>query len=158
MLQLLVVGYLTVCYFLPNIIGGERNADCTMRTGFANAMFGWCISAPLGVLHLGFIIGFAIKKRSSSNVALLQEYVQRATIVVSIGQVLITLLGYATFFFWNQVLWGDLSSGDNCLAGYNLLDILNWVILIFVTAWAAIIVALGCCIGVCCGPCIFKAY
>ena len=125
-----------------------------MRTGFANAMFGWCISGPLALCHFGFIVGFAIKKHSSNNMAALQEYVQNATIVVGVAQGCITLVGYAIFFYWNQVLWADLNSGD-CLAGYCLLDFFNWLFLLFITLFAAIIVALALCIGVCCGPCIY---
>ena len=37
------IGYLTLCYFLPDIFNGERDPDCTMNTALANAMFGWVL-------------------------------------------------------------------------------------------------------------------
>jgi len=81
----MVIGYFTFCWYMPEIFGGERHPDCLMRAGYANAMFGWCIIGPTALLHLGFIVGFFIKKRTNHSVAALQEYVRVASIVVAIG-------------------------------------------------------------------------
>ena len=57
---------------------------------------------------------------------------------------------------WSQVLWADIDSGD-CLNGYNLFDFINWIILLLITVWPAIILACLCVCGICCSPCIIGA-
>ena len=69
-----LTAYYFVCYYLPDIFGGERDPNCKMRTAFANAMFGWTLTLPQAVFHLCFIIGFAIKKRSTTPQGL-QDYI-----------------------------------------------------------------------------------
>ena len=64
----LLVFALTIAYFLPNIFGGERDPECTMRTGFANAMFGWVLSGAQAIVHLCFILRYLCKESSSSSV------------------------------------------------------------------------------------------
>lgn len=71
-----------------------------MHTGYANVMFAWTIVLPIALFHLGFILGFFIRKRTSQNVTVLQEYVKSASIIVAIGQGILSLLGYAIFFYW----------------------------------------------------------
>ena len=80
---------------------------------------------------------------------------EKGTIVWAFTQILV-VVAYGVFFFWTQVLWTDIGSGD-CLSGYNLIDFLNWLFLLFITVWAAIMLAIGVCIGICCGPCIYAA-
>ena len=63
----LVVGYFTICYYLPDIFGGERDPECLMRTGFANAMFGWVIATLIALSHLGFVIGYKCKEGAATR-------------------------------------------------------------------------------------------
>lgn len=39
----LVIVLLTIFYYMPDIFGGERDPDCTMKTAYSNAMFGWVL-------------------------------------------------------------------------------------------------------------------
>lgn len=148
--------YFTFIYFMPEIFGSERNANCTMNTALANAMFGWVLVGGQAVIHLVFILGFLCKQTSGSS-AILKEYVEKGTIIAGITTVLINTVGWAVWFAWSQVLWTDIDSGD-CLEGYNLFDFINWIILLLCTVWSAIIVGLGCLCCICCAPCLIKAY
>lgn len=65
--------------------------------------------------------------------------------------------GWATWFAWTQVLWTDISTGD-CLAGYNLFDFIVWLMMLLVTVWSAVIVAIGLLFCICCAPCMYKMY
>ena len=69
-------------YELPNILGGEREKDCEMRTAFANAMFGWVICGSMTAIHLVFILGYLCKS-TSSNIQVLKEYVEKGVMVAA---------------------------------------------------------------------------
>ena len=148
--------YFTFCYFMPDIFGAERDPECTMRTAFSNAMFGWVLVGGQALIHLIFIVGFVIKSRSGSS-TVLKEFVEAGTIFTGLSTLFINSIGWAVWFYWTQVLWADIGSGD-CLSGYNLFDFINWLILLLCTVWSAIVVAIGALICLCCSCCIFKAY
>ena len=63
----MIITWYTVCYFLPDILGGERDSKCTMRTAFANGMFAWVLAGSVAVIHLCFILGYACKSTSDSS-------------------------------------------------------------------------------------------
>lgn len=60
--NMIIIAFLTFSYYMPSIFGGERSENCQMRTGFANAMFGWVLCGAFAVMHLAFIIGYHCKK------------------------------------------------------------------------------------------------
>lgn len=153
----LVIVYLTICYYLPDIFGGARNAECQADTAYAVGMFGWVIvGAQVGV-HLIYIVLYLCKENSSGvTSAIMKEFVEKATIYSTIALMFINFFGYAIYFYWTQVLWSDISEGG-CIQGYNAFDFINWILLLLVTVAPAITVAFGCCIGICCLPCIYGA-
>lgn len=79
----MLILWFTVIYFLPDILGGEREADCTMRTAFANAMFGWVICGSMAAMHLCFILGYLCKSATSTT-AILKEYVEKSVMVMAL--------------------------------------------------------------------------
>ena len=127
-----------------------------MRTGFANAMFGWVLSGTQAVVHLCFILRYLCKESSSSS-AVLKEFVETGVQVTGLCQVIINTIGWATWFCWTQVLWSEIGSGD-CLGGYNLFDFIIWLLLLLTTVWSALIVGIFLLVCLCCGPCMCKAY
>ena len=127
-----------------------------MNTALANLLFGVVILGGQAFCHLCFILGYWYKNSISfTSVAALKEYVEKAAIVTLFGAFVFNLFGYAIFFYWTQVLWADIDTGD-CLTGYNLFDFVNWLIILLVCLSSAIIVAFGTCCCVCCAPCIIK--
>ena len=68
-----VITYLCVCYFSPSILGLERNPECEMNAGYANAMFGMVVMGASLLIKIGYIVGFMIK-RCTVNIVLLTEY------------------------------------------------------------------------------------
>ena len=127
-----------------------------MRTGFANAMFGWVLIGMQAAINLIFIIGFLYKQTSGSSAAL-KDYVEKGVICAGVGTIVINTIGWAIWFGWTQVLWTEINTGD-CLVGYNLFDFINWLILCLITVWSALLVGLSCLCCICCFPCILKAY
>ena len=79
---MLILGFTTM-YTLPDILGGERDVDCTMRTAFANAMFGWVICGSMAAMHLVFVLGYWCKS-ANSNTAILKEYVEKSVMVMAL--------------------------------------------------------------------------
>lgn len=102
-----------------------------------------------------YILLYLCKENSSGvTSAIMKEFVEKATIYSTIALMFINLIGYAIYFYWTQVLWSDIGEGG-CIVGYNAFDFINWMILLLVTLVPAITVAFGCCIGICCLPCIY---
>ena len=123
-----------------------------MRTGFANAMFGWILCGAFAIQHLCFVIGYhCVKDKPSQQV---KEWVENSVLKSAIAAFAIQGLGYTTFFYWSSVLWSDINSGD-CLSGYNLYDFLIWLCLLFITVWTALFVSLTMLCCICCAPCIY---
>ena len=123
-----------------------------MNTALANAMFGWVLCGIQSIVYLVFVVRYLyMKNRVSSQV--LKEFVEKNVLYSAIATLTISSVGWATWFYWVQVLWTDIKTGD-CLEGYNLFDFFNFLILLFSTVWSAITVAVVCLCCVCCFPCI----
>ena len=58
-----VIVYLTLLYYLPDFFGGERNSRCHMDVAFANAMFGWVLMSANCAISAIFCVVFQVKKR-----------------------------------------------------------------------------------------------
>ena len=84
---------------------------------------------------------------------ILKEFVEKNVLYSAIATLVINSLGWAVWFYWSQVLWTEIGSGE-CLSGYNLFDFINWMVLLFITVWSAIIVAFASLCCICCAPCI----
>ena len=67
--------YFTVCYYLPNIFGGDRNVDCSANTALAVGMFGWAVIGSQLFVHILFILAFGCKKASAPPSMVMQEFV-----------------------------------------------------------------------------------
>jgi len=77
--------------------------------------------------------------------------------VVLIFQLFITVFGYGTWFFAVQSMWRNFS-GVECLHGWNLLDFVNFIVLmIFSVAFAASLAFFALTV-VCCGPCLYRQF
>ena len=153
----IIIAYLCVCYFVPTIFGATRDPECTMRTGYANAMFGMIVIGASVLLKFTFVLIYAFKRCCNPNIGHITEFVQQGVIWVTIADGIITLIGWTIFFYWSQALWGDLGSSHSCTAGRNLWDFINWLCILSVTVWPAIFMTIGLCIGLCCLPCIIAA-
>ena len=68
-------------------------------------------------------------------------------------------VSYGVYCLWTQVLWSDWNAGNGkCLAGWNMLDFVNWMCLVLITMGPAILLVFGVTLAICCAPCIFKVY
>jgi len=128
-----------------------------MRTGLANAMFGAIVLGASLLIRIIFLVGFAYMRLSGKPIRAIAEYVKKGVICVEIGEAFIKLVGWTTFFYWSQILWSDFSSSKTCYEGRNLWDLVNWIFILGVTVWAAIVVTLALLIACCCLPCIITA-
>ena len=153
--QSLIILYFTICYFLPSIFGGSRDAECTMRTDLAIAMFGWVLCGLQASLDFLFISSYLCKKAGGCSSTVLKEHVEKMVGVTQFSILFLNSVGWATWFYWTQVLWTDISTGD-CLSGYNLFDFINWLLLLIITIWPALLIAFGCLCCICCAPCLYK--
>ena len=150
-----LIAYLCVCYFVPSIFGLTRSPECEMKTAYANAMFGMVVLGSQAFIRVLFLLGY-LCKRVSSPVASVTEFVQKQVIVVTIADAAITLFGWTIFFYWSQALWGHIGSSQTCTEGRNLWDFVNWLMILSVTVWPAIILTLMLLVGICCLPCIIS--
>lgn len=150
----ILILYLVGCYYLNAGFMGERNPECLMRTALANAMFGEIVLGASLLIRVAFLVGFAYMRLAGKPIPLIAEFVRKGVIFVEIGELIIKLVGWTTFFYWSQVLWSDISSSQSCTEGRNLWDMVNWIFILGVTVWPAILVTLALLIACCCLPCI----
>ena len=91
-----------------------------------------------------WLLGYLCK---SGNIVALSEYVKVATMLSTLVNSFIILVGWSVWFYAAQFLWADVDSGG-CLEGLNLLDFINLLLLLLVTVWPAVffaILLLTCC-------------
>ena len=124
-----------------------------MNTSFVNAAFAWALIGAQMLLHIGFIVGYQYTKQRYRNAVRLKQYVEDAAKMVTLASLTIITFGWATFFFWSQSLWKDIDSG-HCLSGWNLLDFINWLIIMGFTVWSAVLVTVVAIVFVFCAPCL----
>ena len=144
LLYSVVCGYLTIAYF-PQIFGQERSKVCTMKAGLANALFGWVLIGGQIVVSIIWLVGYLCKK---NNAQALSMYVKMASLISTLLNGLFILVGWPIWFYTVQILWSDIDSGE-CLNGYNLFDFINFMILLIISVWPAvlmlILVLTSCC-------------
>ena len=150
----LIVTYLCVCYYVTTLFGLTRHSECNMRTGYANAMFGMILVGAQLILRVVFLLGFMIKRCTSTNIAAITEFVQQGIKIVVGINFLISMIGWTTFFYWSQVLWTEIGSSTTCTQGRNLWDLINWLLILGITVWPTILMSILLLIGICCLPCI----
>ena len=131
----LFIGYLCLCYYLPPMGEWERNPNCKMNCGYANAMFAIFVVGPALLLRILFLIGYLCKKHGE-NVLRLTEYVEKGSLIVSICDVFLIMFGCTAFFWYTQSMWQDYPHPDPnaytadminvCTTGRNLVDFANW--------------------------------
>ena len=148
-----LIAYLSICYYSTSLFGLTRSPECEMRTGFANAMFGIVLIGPQALIRLVFLLGY-LCKRATSSVPNVTEFVQKWVIIVAIVDGFMTIIGWTTFFYWSQALWGHIGSSSTCTEGRNLWDFVNWLMILACTVWPAIFMSVLLLIGICCLPCI----
>ena len=105
------------------------------------------------LLHIWFILGYEFTRRRYRNAARLKQYVEDAAKLTTLSSLLIITFGWAAFFFWTQTLWKDIDSG-RCLEGWNLLDFINWLVILAFTVWSAVLVTVAAFVFVFCAPCL----
>lgn len=138
---------LTFAYYIPEIFGGERDPECKMNTQLSNSMYAWAVAGPLFVMTLGFLIAYGCKKAREIPAHSMQEFLIKAGRARKAFTV-ISVIGAAIWFLWNQTLWSDMSK--ECLSGFNLMDFIIWCFLLLVTLAPTILACLFCI----CSPCI----
>ena len=57
------------------LFGKERDEDCEMNTGFANLMFGLCVTGPIALVDLAYLSGFAVNWCTTQKLRLRCEYI-----------------------------------------------------------------------------------
>lgn len=70
---------------------------------------------------------------------------------------MVIFIGWTIFFYWSQTLWSDVGSSSSCTQGRNLWDFVNWILILGMTVWPAILMTILLCVGLCCLPCIITS-
>ena len=124
-----------------------------MRCGYANAIFGIVLVGIPIIVRIFFLLGMCCKRTTIAR----QTYLQESMVAIVIIEAIVIFIGWTTWFYWSQSLWSDLSSSTSCTEGRNLWDFINFILLLGLTVWPAILMTIMACIGLCCLPCIITA-
>lgn len=124
-----------------------------MKCSYANAMFGMVlIGVPL-VFRLFFLTGLCCKRSTIAR----QTYLNEGMVYVVCIEAFVIFIGWTTWFYWSQKLWADMSSSPSCTEGRNLWDFINFIMIMGLAVWPAILMTIMILIGLCCLPCIITA-
>ena len=80
------------------------------------------------------------------------EFIPVFLLKTVVWQVVVTVLGFALWFFVSQKMWVNFS--DECIQGWNLLDFINFCLIMLYTFAYAMVLLTIVLVGICCCPCI----
>ena len=144
---------ITIVYFFPSLVGGERNPDCKMNAGFANLMFAWVVLGADFLLSIIFFVSYACKKNQESQ-NMLHDHVQTTHERWRNAQIFaVKFIGYTIFFYWTSfALWPDYDRDECRESWYDRCDFILWIMIMVCTFLPALFTSLMVLIGLCCVP------
>lgn len=146
--SLSVIFYMTVCYCAPEMFGGQRDLECAMHLDYANALFVWLAAGCTSVLSSSFMVSYAIKILQERPANEVLNHIDSVSPIFKYSKLGAITFGFAIFSLLSQLkLWPKFDT-EHCLMGYNALDFLNWIVLLFMASLPLIMTTIAVCAAV----------
>lgn len=150
---LVFIAYITLCNYLPEMTGKERNPKCLAAQTMSDFVnyYAWIVMGTYCGVKLiwYFIIKFCYKEDQYLDPSV------RMCVMLSFLAIIFVFLMIATpvWFYWSMIIWPKFDSSE-CFQGFLILDFINLIVIYLAAALFACLASCTVPFCIICCPCI----